>query len=55
MENIVIERYTDPQVMVDDLIADGVPAEAEDLIAALLDDELNEMVMHAIEIVRAKY
>lgn len=50
-----MERYTDPQVIIDDLIADGVPAESEDLIAALLDDELNDMVMQAIELVRSRY
>lgn len=52
---MVMERHTDPRVVIEDLISDGTPAEAEALIAALLDDELNEVTFQAIEIARSEY
>lgn len=50
-----MERYTDPRVVIEDLLADGIPANSEDLISSLLDDELNEITVQAIEIARNEY
>lgn len=52
---MIIERYTEPRAIIDDLIADGVRPFSEDLIAALLDDEINEITHQAIQIARAEY
>ncbi|MCA1800409.1 MAG: hypothetical protein LC650_03870 [Actinobacteria bacterium] len=50
-----MERQTDPREVISDLISDGTPADAEALIAALLDDELNALTAAAIEIARNEY
>lgn len=50
-----MDHYTDPRMVIDDLIADGTPANAEDLIEALLSDELTEVTYAAIQIAREEY
>lgn len=51
----VMERPISAREVISDLIADGTPADAEALIAALLDDELNEVTVAAIQIARNEY
>ncbi len=50
-----MDRPITAREVISDLISDGTPANAEDLIAAILDDELNEITFQAIEIARNEY